>query len=66
MIVEYCVSSNKCQSLGVVSKFVCVCRISCGFLGAFFVYLNRQVVLIMRRPTALTRFLTKQQVTIYI
>uniref|UniRef100_A0A8C2JIE7 Chloride channel, voltage-sensitive 1b n=1 Tax=Cyprinus carpio TaxID=7962 RepID=A0A8C2JIE7_CYPCA len=35
--------------------------ISCGFLGAFFVYLNRQVVLIMRRPTALTRFLTKQQ-----
>ncbi|TRY86480.1 hypothetical protein DNTS_001102 [Danionella cerebrum] len=37
--------------------------ISCGFLGAFFVYLNRQVVLIMRRQTALTRFLTKQQVT---
>lgn len=35
-------------------------RISCGFLGAFFVYLNRQVVLFMRRPTALTRFLTKQ------
>uniref|UniRef100_A0A8C1TZI2 Chloride channel, voltage-sensitive 1b n=1 Tax=Cyprinus carpio TaxID=7962 RepID=A0A8C1TZI2_CYPCA len=35
--------------------------ISCGFLGAFFVYLNRQVVLIMRRPTALTRFLTKHR-----
>ncbi|KAB5586840.1 hypothetical protein PHYPO_G00006110 [Pangasianodon hypophthalmus] len=36
-----------------------VIGISCGFLGAFFVYLNRQVVLFMRRPTALTRFLTK-------
>uniref|UniRef100_A0A671NUS9 Chloride channel protein 1-like n=1 Tax=Sinocyclocheilus anshuiensis TaxID=1608454 RepID=A0A671NUS9_9TELE len=35
--------------------------ISCGFLGAFFVYLNRQVVLIMRRPTALKRFLTKHR-----
>ncbi|XP_039550323.1 chloride channel protein 1 isoform X1 [Pimephales promelas] len=35
--------------------------ISCGFLGAFFVYLNRQVVLIMRRQTALTRFLTKHR-----
>ncbi|XP_055065569.2 chloride channel protein 1 isoform X1 [Misgurnus anguillicaudatus] len=35
--------------------------ISCGFLGAFFVYLNRQVVLIMRRPMALTRFLTKHR-----
>ncbi|KAF4103485.1 chloride channel protein 1 isoform X3 [Onychostoma macrolepis] len=35
--------------------------ISCGFLGAFFVYLNRQVVLIMRRPTALTRFLMKHR-----
>uniref|UniRef100_A0A3B5MWR4 Chloride channel, voltage-sensitive 1b n=1 Tax=Xiphophorus couchianus TaxID=32473 RepID=A0A3B5MWR4_9TELE len=35
--------------------------ISCGFLGAFFVYLNRQVVLFMRRPTALTRFLTKHR-----
>ncbi|KAJ8389428.1 hypothetical protein AAFF_G00119660 [Aldrovandia affinis] len=33
--------------------------ISCGFLGAFFVYLNRQVVLVMRRQNALTRFLTK-------
>ncbi|XP_051575050.1 chloride channel protein 1-like isoform X2 [Myxocyprinus asiaticus] len=38
-----------------------VIGISCGFLGAFFVYLNRQVVLIMRRPTALTRFLTKHR-----
>lgn len=38
---------------------VFVCRISCGFLGAFFVYLNRQVVLFMRRPNAMTRFLTK-------
>ncbi|KAK7886921.1 hypothetical protein WMY93_026542 [Mugilogobius chulae] len=38
--------------------------ISCGFLGAFFVYLNRQVVLFMRRPTALTRFLTKQPGTL--
>ncbi|XP_053486139.1 chloride channel protein 1 isoform X1 [Ictalurus furcatus] len=36
-----------------------VIGISCGFLGAFFVYLNRQVVLFMRRPTALTQFLTK-------
>uniref|UniRef100_H3CRI8 Chloride voltage-gated channel 1 n=1 Tax=Tetraodon nigroviridis TaxID=99883 RepID=H3CRI8_TETNG len=35
--------------------------IFCGFLGAFFVYLNRQVVLFMRRPTALTRFLTKHR-----
>ncbi|XP_075897379.1 chloride channel protein 1 [Nelusetta ayraudi] len=35
--------------------------ISCGFLGAFFVYLNRQVVLFMRRPTALTRFLTRHR-----
>ncbi|XP_077454070.1 chloride channel protein 1-like [Stigmatopora argus] len=35
--------------------------ISCGFMGAFFVYLNRQVVLFMRRPTALTRFLTKHR-----
>nr|XP_020471104.1 chloride channel protein 1-like [Monopterus albus] len=33
--------------------------ISCGFLGAFFVYLNRQVVVFMRRPNAMTRFLTK-------
>uniref|UniRef100_A0A674NBM3 Chloride voltage-gated channel 1 n=1 Tax=Takifugu rubripes TaxID=31033 RepID=A0A674NBM3_TAKRU len=35
--------------------------IFCGFMGAFFVYLNRQVVLFMRRPTALTRFLTKHR-----
>ncbi|KAI1885810.1 hypothetical protein AGOR_G00207620 [Albula goreensis] len=35
--------------------------ISCGFLGAFFVYLNRQVVMVMRRQTALTRFLTKHR-----
>ncbi|CAL1610929.1 unnamed protein product [Knipowitschia caucasica] len=35
--------------------------ICCGFFGAFFVYLNRQVVLFMRRPTALTRFLTKHR-----
>ncbi|KAG7469317.1 hypothetical protein MATL_G00127800 [Megalops atlanticus] len=35
--------------------------ISCGFLGAFFVYLNRQVVLVMRRQTTLTRFLTKHR-----
>ncbi|XP_076010956.1 chloride channel protein 1 [Genypterus blacodes] len=35
--------------------------ISCGFLGAFFVYLNRQVVLFMRRPTAMTRFLTRHR-----
>uniref|UniRef100_A0A6Q2Z1I3 Chloride channel protein n=1 Tax=Esox lucius TaxID=8010 RepID=A0A6Q2Z1I3_ESOLU len=35
--------------------------ISCGFLGAFFVYLNRQVVLVMRRQTILTRFLTKHR-----
>ncbi|CAK6978414.1 chloride channel protein 1-like isoform X1 [Scomber scombrus] len=35
--------------------------ISCGFLGAFFVYLNRQVVLLMRRQNAMTRFLTKHR-----
>ncbi|RXN11295.1 chloride channel 1-like protein [Labeo rohita] len=35
--------------------------ISCGFLGAFFVYLNRQVVLFMRRPNLFTRFLTKHR-----
>uniref|UniRef100_A0A8C8A3F2 Chloride channel, voltage-sensitive 1a n=1 Tax=Oryzias sinensis TaxID=183150 RepID=A0A8C8A3F2_9TELE len=35
--------------------------ISCGFLGAFFVYLNRQVVLFMRRPNAMTRFLIKHR-----
>ncbi|XP_062847547.1 chloride channel protein 1 [Trichomycterus rosablanca] len=35
--------------------------ICCGFLGAFFVYLNRQVVLFMRRPSAFTRFLTKHR-----
>ncbi|XP_058848176.1 chloride channel protein 1-like [Acipenser ruthenus] len=33
--------------------------ILCGFLGAFFVYLNRQVVVFMRRQTVLTRFLTR-------
>ncbi|KAM6968301.1 chloride channel protein 1 [Aplochiton taeniatus] len=38
-----------------------VIGISCGFLGAFFVYLNRQVVLVMRRQTALTRFLTRHR-----
>nr|XP_020466496.1 chloride channel protein 1 [Monopterus albus] len=38
-----------------------VIGISCGFLGAFFVYLNRQVVLFMRRPTMLTSFLTKHR-----
>ncbi|XP_046874905.1 chloride channel protein 1a isoform X2 [Hypomesus transpacificus] len=35
--------------------------ISCGFLGAFFVYLNRHVVLFMRRPNAMTRFLTRHR-----
>nr|XP_057902712.1 chloride channel protein 1-like [Doryrhamphus excisus] len=35
--------------------------ITCGFLGAFFVYLNRQVVLLMRRPNAVTRFLSKHR-----
>ncbi|XP_029976053.1 chloride channel protein 1-like isoform X2 [Salarias fasciatus] len=35
--------------------------ICCGFLGAFFVYLNRQVVLFMRRPNAMTRFLIKHR-----
>ncbi|RXM98042.1 Chloride channel protein 1, partial [Acipenser ruthenus] len=34
-------------------------KILCGFLGAFFVYLNRQVVVFMRRQTVLTRFLTR-------
>eukprot|EP00063_Salmo_salar_P058073 XP_014032908.1 PREDICTED: chloride channel protein 1-like isoform X4 [Salmo salar] len=35
--------------------------ISCGFLGAFFVWLNRQVVLFMRKPNAMTRFLTRHR-----
>ncbi|KAM6959194.1 chloride channel protein 1a [Aplochiton taeniatus] len=35
--------------------------ISCGFLGAFFVYLNRMVVLFMRRPNVMTRFLTRHR-----
>ncbi|XP_027891892.1 chloride channel protein 1-like [Xiphophorus couchianus] len=35
--------------------------IACGFLGAFFVYLNRQVVLFMRRPNAMTSFLIKHR-----
>ncbi|XP_061109828.1 chloride channel protein 1-like [Conger conger] len=35
--------------------------ISCGFLGAFFVYLNRQVVLVMRTQNALTSFLIKHR-----
>ncbi|KAG2469616.1 CLCN1 protein, partial [Polypterus senegalus] len=38
-----------------------VIGISCGFLGAFFVYLNRQVVLFIRRQTVLTKFLSKQK-----
>ncbi|XP_041933300.1 chloride channel protein 1a isoform X3 [Alosa sapidissima] len=38
-----------------------VIGISCGFLGAFFVYLNRQVVLYMRKPNTLTRFLTRHR-----
>ncbi|XP_069506403.1 chloride channel protein 1 [Ambystoma mexicanum] len=36
-----------------------VIGICCGFLGAFFVYLNRQVVLCIRRQTTLSTFLTK-------
>ncbi|XP_053926348.1 chloride channel protein 1 isoform X2 [Cuculus canorus] len=36
-----------------------VIGICSGFLGAFFVYLNRQVVLCIRRHTALSEFLTK-------
>ncbi|NWH78588.1 CLCN1 protein, partial [Piaya cayana] len=36
-----------------------VIGICSGFLGAFFVYLNRQVVLCIRRHTALNKFLTK-------
>ncbi|XP_075759492.1 chloride channel protein 1 isoform X1 [Pelodiscus sinensis] len=36
-----------------------VIGVCCGFLGAFFVYLNRQVVLCVRRCTALSQFLTK-------
>ncbi|KAF5895850.1 chloride channel protein 1-like, partial [Clarias magur] len=35
--------------------------IFCGFLGAFFVYLNRQIVLFMRRPNLLTWFLTRHR-----
>ncbi|KYO46496.1 chloride channel protein 1 isoform B [Alligator mississippiensis] len=36
-----------------------VIGICCGFLGAFFVYLNRQVVLCVRRHKTLSQFLTK-------
>ncbi|XP_060092913.1 chloride channel protein 1 [Heteronotia binoei] len=36
-----------------------VIGICSGFLGAFFVYFNRQVVLSVRRHTALSKFLTK-------
>ncbi|NXA41895.1 CLCN1 protein, partial [Eudromia elegans] len=36
-----------------------VIGICSGFLGAFFVYLNRQVVLCIRRHAALSQFLTK-------
>ncbi|NXY43856.1 CLCN1 protein, partial [Ceuthmochares aereus] len=36
-----------------------VIGICSGFFGAFFVYLNRQVVLCIRRHTALSEFLTK-------
>ncbi|XP_054043067.1 chloride channel protein 1 isoform X2 [Rissa tridactyla] len=36
-----------------------VIGICSGFLGAFFVYLNRQVVLCVRRHTTLSQFLTK-------
>ncbi|KAJ7335213.1 hypothetical protein JRQ81_013154 [Phrynocephalus forsythii] len=36
-----------------------VIGICSGFLGAFFVYFNRQVVLCVRRHTALSQFLTK-------
>ena len=57
MCVCVCVCVCVCAFL---STSLCPFRISCGFLGAFFVYLNRQVVLVMRRQTALTRFLTKQ------
>ncbi|KAI5621620.1 chloride channel 1, skeletal muscle isoform X1, partial [Silurus asotus] len=35
--------------------------ISCGFFGAFFVYLNRQVVLFMRRSNPITRVFTKHR-----
>ncbi|XP_067833664.1 chloride channel protein-like, partial [Heptranchias perlo] len=35
--------------------------IACGFFGAFFVYLNRQFVLFMRRQSLLTRILMKQR-----
>ncbi|NXE25490.1 CLCN1 protein, partial [Ardeotis kori] len=38
-----------------------VIGICSGFLGAFFVYLNRQVVLCIRRHTALSQFLTKHR-----
>ncbi|KAL2079984.1 hypothetical protein ACEWY4_023777 [Coilia grayii] len=38
-----------------------VIGISCGFLGAFFVYLNRKVVLFMRKSNTLTRFLTRHR-----
>ncbi|NXN16499.1 CLCN1 protein, partial [Indicator maculatus] len=38
-----------------------VIGICSGFLGAFFVYFNRQVVLCIRRHTALSQFLTKHR-----
>uniref|UniRef100_A0A6Q2XMC5 Chloride channel protein n=1 Tax=Esox lucius TaxID=8010 RepID=A0A6Q2XMC5_ESOLU len=40
--------------------------ISCGFLGAFFVWLNRQVVLFMRKPNAMTRLIFPAVVTLVI
>lgn len=50
-----CVLSVVWQNLFIFLPF----SICSGFLGAFFVYLNRQVVLGVRRHKALSQFLTK-------
>lgn len=42
------------------SLVTCTLRICCGFLGAVFVYLHRQVMLGVRKHKALSQFLAKQ------
>lgn len=42
------------------SPVSCTLRICCGFLGAVFVYLHRQVMLGVRKHKALSQFLAKQ------
>lgn len=44
------------------SPVTCTLRICCGFLGAVFVYLHRQVMLGVRKHKCLSQFLAKQWV----